>query len=212
MNKHVSGRAKRLLPVFLSIVCAVVLALSLVACSTGPSGTASGKTDTSNGPSGTNGTSTTNGDTSGNTSASTKIREGSKAPDFNYTTTTGTQGKLSDHRGQVVFINFWASWCGPCMQEMPDIDELRKAYPEVVILEVNVSDEKSDAMAFIEQAGYDVNWIIDDGTIAKLYPSSGIPYTLILDKTGTVDTIFEGSAPNMFGYFEKAVKQAGAGS
>lgn len=215
--QRIVGIEKKTFPRVIALLCAALLALSLGGCGLGAAGPSTGNTasstssvDTSGGTGGNAGSSGNAGNSTGTSSTPKKLAEGDKAPDFSFATTAGTNGKLSDYSGKVVFINFWASWCPPCMQEMPDINELRGMYPDVVILEVNVSDEKSDALAFIEEAGYDVHWIIDDGAISKLYPTSGIPYTLVLDKSGTISTIFEGSAPNMISYFESAVKKAGA--
>jgi thiol-disulfide isomerase/thioredoxin len=206
----------KLLPLLLS---ATLLAMLLSGCSNTPVNL---KVD-NNSNAGSNSSNSTNDtsdlstdakiaypDDNGASPTGKALSEGATAPDFSFTYESGESAKLSDYRGQVVFINFWASWCGPCMQEMPDINELRQAYPDVVILEINVSDEKTDALEFIGKSGYDVSWIIDDGTIASHYPSQGIPYTLILDKSGVISTIFEGSAPDMFSYFEAAVIAAGA--
>jgi cytochrome c-type biogenesis protein len=138
------------------------------------------------------------------------IKEGAPAPDFSYTTVDGISGKLSELRGKVVFLNLWASWCGPCVKEMPDIATLKADYPELEVLAVNVSDDPKDARGFISDSGYDFRWVLDEqGTVSVLYPTDGIPYTVIIDRDGVVSSIFLGSPPDAYGTYERALKQAG---
>jgi thiol-disulfide isomerase/thioredoxin len=147
----------------------------------------------------------------GNTSPLAEpVREGSAAPDFSYTTVDGTSSKLSAHRGSVVLINLWASWCGPCIVEMPDIGQLKQQNPELVVLAVNVSDDPTDARNYISEAGYDFTWILDEsGKIGSLYPTDGIPYTIVVDKEGTVSSIFLGSPRDPLETYGEAINQAG---
>jgi thiol-disulfide isomerase/thioredoxin len=138
------------------------------------------------------------------------VREGSVAPDFSYTTVEGAASKLSAHRGSVVLINLWASWCGPCVVEMPDISQLKQQNPELVVLAVNVSDDPTEARNYINEAGYDFTWVLDEsGEISSLYPTGGIPYTVIVDKDGTVSSIFLGSPRDPLGTYSEAIQQAG---
>jgi len=178
------------------------LSLFLNAC------TQSTNTNTDSNADNTNNNNTTG---SGSTSQDRVIlQEGMAAPDFSFTTIDGKTGKLSDYKGQVVFINFWASWCGPCLKEMPDIASLQQQYPNIVFLAINVSDNADNAKAYIATASLKASWIIDNGDIFYLYPSDGIPYTLIIDKTGTISTIFLGSPTNALSSFQTAVVAAGA--
>ena len=131
------------------------------------------------------------------------------APDFEFETFDGTKGKLSDYKGKVVLLNFWASWCFYCIQEMPDMQKISEDYPDVVILAVNRSETKGDAAMFAYKAGYDFTWTFDeDGSIEFLYPAIGIPYTVIIDKDGVIGTIYPGGVT--YAYFESALLAAGA--
>jgi thiol-disulfide isomerase/thioredoxin len=132
------------------------------------------------------------------------------APDFAYTTVNGVNGSLSDHRDTVVLLNLWASWCGPCVVEMPDIARLKADYPDLEVLAVNVSDDPVDAREFIAAAGYDFSWVLDEQkTIGALYPTDGIPYTVIINREGVVASIFLGSPRDAYATYELALKQAG---
>ena len=80
---------------------------------------------------------------------------GQAAPDFVLKSSTGANVRLSEFRGDVVMINFWATWCGPCRQEMPLLDELYSRYQRVgfSLLGVNIDDDSSRAMRMIEELG-----------------------------------------------------------
>lgn len=142
---------------------------------------------------------------------STTVAEGTKAPDFSFTAVDGKTRALSDFEGQVVLLNFWATWCGYCINEMPAMQKITENYSNVVVLAINRGDNASEANSFSSESGYGFIWGLDeDGAIEKLYPSNGIPYSLIIDRDGTIITIFEGSASDMYPYFESAVVDAGA--
>ena len=72
------------------------------------------------------------------------------APDFTLKSTAGQNVKLSDFKGKVVLINMWASWCGPCRQEMPILDKLAKDNKDLVVLGVNQDEEASERDAFLK--------------------------------------------------------------
>ncbi|MEG0324152.1 MAG: TlpA disulfide reductase family protein [Raoultibacter sp.] len=143
--------------------------------------------------------------------ASTVAKKGSAAPDFEFEMIDGTTAKLSDYKGQVVLLNFWATWCGYCIREMPDMAKITETYPDVVVLAINRGDQPAKAISGAEELGYDFVWGLDrDGAIEALYPANGIPYSVIIDKDGVVTTTFSGSAADMYPRFEQAVVEAGA--
>jgi len=86
------------------------------------------------------------------TSLASSGLEGQVAPDFALKSSTGENLRLSEYRGNVVMINFWATWCGPCRQEMPLLDELYTRYERVgfSLLGVNIDDDSRRAMQMIE--------------------------------------------------------------
>ena len=89
------------------------------------------------------------------TSLASSGLEGRPAPDFALKSSTGENLRLSEYRGDVVMINFWATWCGPCRQEMPLLDELYTRYQRVGfnLLGVNIDDDSRRAMQMIEELG-----------------------------------------------------------
>jgi len=120
-----------------------------------------------------------------------KAEIGYYAPDFNVKLLSGDAVKLSDFRGKVVFINFWATWCEPCVSEMPDMQELFEMFPDdLVVLAVNRSEKKDKVENFIAQNGYTFNIGLDEnGEIQEKYPTQGIPYTIIINPEGLITEI-----------------------
>ncbi len=136
---------------------------------------------------------------------------GDEAPDFSVSTIGGDTITLSDLRGKVVFINFWASWCGPCINEMPDIQELYDSYSrdDLEIIAVNSGEKLARIEQFLSETGYTFPIAADeDNAVGDYYPSSGIPYTVIVDPNGIISEIFPGSRPDMITYFKLAVDTA----
>jgi|GEM_PF-865426 len=105
-------------------------------------------------------------------------------PNYQWTTLTGDTVNLADFRGQVVLINFWTTWCGYCVEEMPDLDKLNDR-EDVVVLGINSQEDKSKVEAFIEKGAYDFPIILDpDGSYTKHFFVSGFPTTYFLDEDG----------------------------
>ena len=198
--------AKRTAFLVLTGLAVLLLAAALTACQQ-PSNATTDNNSSSTGTSDSTGDSNTSSSTS---SDRVILQQGMKAPDFAFTTVDGMQGKLSDYQGKVVFINFWASWCGPCMQEMPDIAKLQQSHSDVVFFEINVSDNPTNAQSYIDSSSLKANWVIDDGTIFYQYPSDGIPYTLIVNPDGVITKIFIGSPTDAYNTFTSALQAAGA--
>jgi peroxiredoxin len=113
---------------------------------------------------------------------------GMQAPDFTLENMNGEQVSLSDYHGQKVFLNFWASWCPPCRQEMPDMQKLHEEYgEEVVILAVNVGESKSTAANFMMQNGLSFPVLLDNSKdTARNYLIRGIPSSYFLDQNGII--------------------------
>lgn len=111
-----------------------------------------------------------------------------EAPDITATAMDGTQVKLSDLRGKTVFVNFWATWCGPCMQEMPEINALYPEYKDKIeFFTVSIDDARADYEKYTNESGFafpmyfgDKNAVIND------YGLQGIPASYIIDKYGTI--------------------------
>ena len=128
---------------------------------------------------------------------------GQPAPDFALKSSSGENLRLSEYRGDVVMINFWATWCGPCRQEMPLLDELYSRYERVgfTLLGVNIDDDSNRAMDMIRELGVSFPVLFDaDKSVSQLYEVGAMPVTVILDKEGNVRHIHHGYKP---GYEEK---------
>ncbi len=133
--------------------------------------------------------------------------EGQAAPDFALKSSTGENLRLSEYRGDVVMINFWATWCGPCRQEMPLLDELYNRYQRVGfnLLGVNIDDDSRKAMQMIEELGVDFPVLFDSKKeVSKLYNVEAMPVTVLVDRDGEVRYVHHGYKP---GYEDKYLDQ-----
>ncbi len=114
---------------------------------------------------------------------------GEVCPDFSLTTLSGETFRLSDYRGKVVFINIWATWCPPCVSEMPDIQRLKETYSDLVVLGVSVDDNASIAQSFAKKNGYTYTMAMDDKyytVTGRIFPSNYIPNSIFVDPNGVV--------------------------
>jgi cytochrome c biogenesis protein CcmG/thiol:disulfide interchange protein DsbE len=116
------------------------------------------------------------------------------APDFTVTTFDGQEFRLSEQRGKVVVINFWASWCGPCRTEAPAFESLWNQYKGkgVVFLGITFADDPQDSQEFMAQYGMTYPVAADGHSdISKgLYRIQGVPETFIIDKQGNIERFF----------------------
>lgn len=139
----------------------------------------------------------------GNNESGSKDEERIKSIDFTLTDQYGKTHKLSDYEGKVVFLNFWATWCPPCKEEMPHIEQLYKDYKknneDVVILGVaspNLGREGSreHVVNFLKEEGYTFPVVLDeDGALAYQYGINAFPTTFIIDKEGYVTQYIPGA-------------------
>ena len=115
--------------------------------------------------------------------------EGRPAPTFELAAYDGARHALANHRGQVVVVNFWASWCEPCQQEARALEQISHEYEErdVVFLGVNAQDLERNALAFIERYGISYpNGPDRFGRIARAYGVRAFPETFFIAADGTV--------------------------
>lgn len=128
---------------------------------------------------------------------------GNLAYDFTLKDYAGNDVTLSDYRGKIVILNFWASWCGPCREEMPDFQKIQDnitaagADADTVILAVNLTDgqyeTKDTANGYMKDQGFTYPLVFDDGSVSTLYKIYYIPETFILNKDGIIMKVIEGS-------------------
>jgi peroxiredoxin len=132
---------------------------------------------------------------------------GQSAPDFALKSSSGENLRLSEFRGDVVMVNFWATWCGPCRQEMPLLDELYTRYQRVgfSLLGVNIDDNSSKAMNMVSELGVSFPVLFDaHKEVSKLYEVEAMPVTILIDREGTVRYVHHGYKP---GYEDKYLDQ-----
>ena len=128
---------------------------------------------------------------------------GQPAPDFVLKSAGGENLRLSEYRGDVVMINFWATWCGPCRQEMPLLDDLYSRYQRVgfSLLGVNIDDDSARAMRMVQELGINFPVLFDEGKeVSRLYQVEAMPVTVLVDREGTVRHVHHGYKP---GYEDK---------
>ena len=118
------------------------------------------------------------------------------APDFSLKDLSGKTVKLSELKGKKVYINFWATWCGYCDQEMPDIEKIHNEFKDqnLVILAVNVAESDYVVKTYVKKKGLNFTALLDkDGKISTdLYKVSGYPTSVFINSDGTISTTIEG--------------------
>lgn len=120
-----------------------------------------------------------------------------KVPDFEMTLTDGSSMSFEECRGKKVLLNFWATWCGPCVGEMPAFQKLAEEYAEeLVILAVNCSEDQGTVQKFVEKNEYTFPVVLDtDGAIQFMFGGiTSIPLTVIIDEEGYIVTASAGAA------------------
>jgi DsbE subfamily thiol:disulfide oxidoreductase len=118
-----------------------------------------------------------------------------QAPDFTLKSRDGKNMRLSELRGQVVLLNFWASWCGPCREEMPILNALYHKYKDLgfTVLGVNLDAKTEKALAYLKDTPVDFPVLYDPkGEVSKVYGVSAMPSTVIIDRNGTVRYLHQG--------------------
>ena len=114
---------------------------------------------------------------------------GDPAPAFDLTQIDGEVFHLSDHLGKVVFLNVWATWCPPCVAEIPDIQKLSEAHPDdLVVIGASVDQNVDDVKKFVEENKLTYPIAMDEGfnLITNLYPSQYIPMSVFITPDGVV--------------------------
>jgi peroxiredoxin len=133
-----------------------------------------------------------------------------KAPDFTLKSRSGKNMRLSDFRGQVVMINFWASWCGPCRQEMPLLEGLYKRYRKLgfSIIGVNVDTDSTKANNYLKDVRVTFPILYDSANaVSKSFNVNAMPTTVILDRNGNMRFLHQGYKPGYERKYKKEVKQ-----
>jgi len=131
------------------------------------------------------------------------------APDFTLKSDSGENLKLSELRGEVVLINFWASWCGPCRQEMPILSQLHDKYKAMgfTVLGVNVEENSSDARKLLKDLPVSFPVLFDnDSTVSKQYDVLAMPSTVLVDRNGNIRYLHKGYKPGLENTYVEQVR------
>jgi peroxiredoxin len=133
----------------------------------------------------------------------------SHAPDFTLHAADGRNVRLEELRGQVVLVNFWATWCGPCRAEMPHLNELYGKYRKsgFVLLGVNIDDDPATALATAQKLNVSFPVLLDtDKKVSKLYDLSTMPSTVVIDRDGKVRLLHRGYREGTEAEYEQAIR------
>ena len=132
------------------------------------------------------------------------------APNFTLKSLSGKNLKLSEMTGNVVLINFWASWCGPCREEMPLLNALHKKYEPLgfTVLGVNVEEDMEGAMNFLGHVPVDFPILLDNtNKVSKQYKVVAMPTTVVVDRDGNMRYLHEGYKPGDEKKYRQMIKK-----
>jgi peroxiredoxin len=132
------------------------------------------------------------------------------APDFTLKSRNSGNLKLSEYRGDVVMINFWASWCAPCRQEMPLLEDLYEKYSDLgfTLLGVNVEEDSSKADELLKDVRVSFPILFDNkNEVTKMYNVVAMPTTVIVDRDGNMRYLHRGYLPGYEEEYKKQVKE-----
>ena len=113
---------------------------------------------------------------------------GQTLPDFTLETMDGGTFTLSEHRGEVTVLNVWATWCGPCVKELPIFEAFAAEHPDVSVLAIHGPMITEDVSAWLAGTDYSLPFAVDEaGTVTALLGASNVlPHTVVLDRSGAV--------------------------
>jgi len=111
------------------------------------------------------------------------------APDFTLDSLHGDAVTLSDLKGQVAVLDFWATWCSPCVEGLDHLQQMHERYNDqgLVVLAINAGEDREEVAEFVADRGYRFIILLDtDGGVSDAYGVQGIPHTIIVDREGKV--------------------------
>jgi peroxiredoxin len=132
------------------------------------------------------------------------------APAFTLTALTGQQAALSQYKGQVVMVNFWATWCGPCQQEMPLLDQMYKKYKPAgfTLIGVNVDKDAPPVKELMARKPVSFPVLLDPANqVSKAYHVDEMPSSVIIDRKGEIRYIHRGYRPGDENEYQDRIRQ-----
>ena len=142
--------------------------------------------------------------------ASYAVSNGQISPDFTLSSSTKQNTRLAELRGQVVMLNFWATWCNPCRVEIPHLQKLYAQYKDIgfTILGVSIDNNKIKAAKMAKDLGAKFPILFDNKQkVSKLYSIKTMPFTILIDRDGKVRHLFQGYKPGYEEKYRKAIRQ-----
>lgn len=136
---------------------------------------------------------------------------GNPAPDFQLDLLEGGRFRVSDQKGKILVLDFWATWCGPCMNAMPMIDEAVHGFEgqDVQLIAVNLQEAPEQIQATLKRLGLNPSVALDiDGVAAARYQANAIPQTVVIDREGIVRRVFVGGGNGLGASLTEAIKAA----
>jgi peroxiredoxin len=146
----------------------------------------------------------------GTTLSAQAIAPAGPAPDFTLRTIDGQNLRLQEQRGRVVLVNFWATWCGPCKQEMPHLNRLYEKYRAsgFVLLAVNIDEDARLAASTAQRMGLKFPVLLDgDKKVSKLYDLGSMPSTVMIDRDGRVRHVHLGYRDGVEDQYETQIRE-----
>jgi peroxiredoxin len=137
---------------------------------------------------------------------------GKPAPDFELQLLDGKSFRLATTKGRVVILDFWATWCGPCLQLMPRLDRVVREFQEhdehdVELLAVNLEEPATVITSTLERHKLHVTVALDrDGVAATRFGAIAIPHTVIIDRDGKIARVFTGGGPQTADHVRDALR------
>jgi peroxiredoxin len=143
-------------------------------------------------------------------SAAFAADSGGPAPAFSLSSVSGEQSALSQYKGQVVMVNFWATWCGPCQQEMPLLDQMYKKYKPAgfTLIGVNVDKEAPAVKELLARKPVSFPVLLDPANqVSKAYHVDEMPSSVIIDRKGAIRYVHRGYKPGDENDYQDRIRQ-----
>jgi peroxiredoxin len=144
------------------------------------------------------------------TAAVASVRPQQAAPDFTLKRAEGGNLRLAEQRGQVVLINFWASWCGPCRVEMPHLNRLHDKYKAggFMVLGVNIDDDPRHGAATAARWGIRFPVLLDaEKNVTRTYDLGAMPSTVLVDRDGRIRYLHRGYRDGLEAEYERQIRE-----